>query len=89
MKLTEEQASQVLYDDIWDEENDVILYEKVSEKIIDFDREKNSADKYIIIKDVKTGKKYGAILGDSPWIDQNEENAKEEWEELIPKKKNK
>ena len=89
MKLTEEQASQVLYDDIWDEENDVILYEKVSEKIIDFDREKNSADKYIIIKDVKTGKKYGAILGDSPWTDQNEENAKEEWEELIPKKKNK
>lgn len=90
MKLTQEQASQILYDDeLWDDENDIILYKKISEKLSNFDSEKSSVDKTITILEVKTGKKYRAILGDSPWIDQNEENAKEEWEELIPKKKNK
>jgi len=82
MKLTKEQANQILYDDIYSEDGEELLYKKVKEKIISFDREKSSIQKEITIKDVKTNKKYKAILGESPWHEQDKYNAKEEWIEI-------
>lgn len=88
MKLTQEQASQILYgDELWDDKDDIILYKKISEKLSNFDSEKSSVDKTITIREVKTGKKYRATLCDSSWYMQNEHNAKIEWEEVIPKKR--
>ncbi len=88
MKLTQEQVSQILYEDeLWDDKGDIILYKKISEKLSNFNSGKSSVYKTITIREAKTGKKYRATLCDNPWHMQDEHNSKIEWEELIPKKR--
>ena len=87
MKLTEEQVQQAKYNDVYDETGEILLYKHISSKLLDFDKEKSSSEIWVVIKDVKTGKKYGACLLDSVWCGEAEYNAKEEWEEIIPKQR--
>lgn len=86
LKFTEEEVSQIMYEDgVYDEDTEDILFVVVSEKIIDSDTEKSSITKRYIIEDKSNGKFYAGELGKSPWYMQGEYNAKEEWVEVKPK----
>ncbi len=85
MKFTEDQLRAILYEDY--EEGQEPEYTVVSEKILSFDQEKSSVEKEVTIKNIKTKEKYRTILGESPWIGQDEANAEAEWKLIVPKKK--
>lgn len=79
LKFTESEIGFIMHEGgVWGGD-DEIIFETVSEKIIDFDTEKSSANVKYTIKEVATGKKYTAVLGQSPWYLQGEHNAKQIW----------
>jgi hypothetical protein len=87
MKLDKEQVQTLNYGDNVEDENGNELYYHISQKIINVDTEKSSADVLVTIQDVKTGKKYKAELIQSEWYGEAEHNAEQEWEEVISKPK--
>lgn len=85
--LTEEDVSTLLYDTSIYDADDNEIWIRTSNRILGVDHEKNSSEHSVTIQNVATGKKYKAVLGQSQWWKQSEENFKVEWEEVIPRKK--
>lgn len=86
-KFTEEEVCSIMYDGAVYDENDNQLFETVHEQIVDVDQEKSSTSVEYVIKDLSTGKLYKSTLGKSPWIHQDEYNAKAEWTLVKARKK--
>jgi hypothetical protein len=87
--LSEEQVSEILYgSDVYTEDDqETLLFEHISDRIVDSDQEKGSTTHEIVIKGVATGKYFKSQLRRSPWIHQDEENARAKWIEVLPKQK--
>lgn len=86
-KFTKDEIRNIMYNDgIYDKETEEeLLYEKIYEEIINSDMEKGSIDIEFVVKEIKTGLFYKAILGKSDWWKQDEVNADTEWEEVKEK----
>ena len=88
MKLTEEEVIDIMYEDgVYHEEEDIWIYEVIDKTVIYTDTEKGSVEYSVTIKENKTGKLFQADLGESPWCEQDEHNASQEWKEVKPKTK--
>lgn len=85
MKLTKDQVEEIMCEECIKDEDGNLLFELLQMKIVSFDQEKCSVDKEFIIEEIKTGKTYKGILGESPWYLQDEYNANVEWIEITKK----
>ncbi len=61
------------------------FFELVEETVSSIDMSKNSTDYTVIMLETKTGKFWSAELGKSPWCNQDEYNARQEWHEVFKK----
>lgn len=84
--FTEEEMNDIMFDGAVYDEDEVQLFEVVSETFIDSNNEKGSVTKDYVIKDCINNKHYKARLSESPWIYQTEANCEVMWEEVFPKK---
>lgn len=81
-KFTEQELNDIMYEEgVYTDDNETV-FEVVSEKIISFDKEKNTVYREFIIKEIATGKFYKAELIDSPWIGMDDYNLNVEWVEV-------
>lgn len=81
--LTEEQVSELLHEnDIWDEEEENIIYKFIDKKYTGHYTEKGRVDFIVTIENVETKKRYKAELSESPWYRQHEFNSEQTWEEI-------
>jgi len=85
-KFTTKEINSLLQEDsIYDENDDKVIFELVEKEFSSSDREKNSTEYNVIMVEIETGKFWSSELGESPWCDQDEYNAKQEWREVFKK----
>ncbi len=84
-KFTKSQAKDILYQGgIMNEDGSNELYAVVNDEVTDTDQEKGRVTRRLVIKELETDKYFSGQLDESPWIHQDEYNAKVVWEQVIP-----